>query len=114
MNTLDLIFANNGVLESTAALDEEDSIGITTLSLSSAADTTSIGLHATVEGSTDFLDLLVGDTALGGGDWDIGAANQSSSDFSHGTIGERTGSNRGHEDRDGSGDGELHVGDWMS
>lgn len=106
VNTLDLVLANDGVLEGASVLDEEDSVLVTTFNLTSALGTTAVGLHATIEGSADLLGLLVGNRALGGGDRE------------RGTLGEREELARGGSSRagsgeasDGSNDGEreLHL-----
>lgn len=102
-----LTLADNGVLEGTAVLDDEDGVRVATLSLASAADTTAVGLHATVEGARDGLSLFVGDRALGAGDRDGGALLHGES-ISRGGDG-RAGSDRGREGSNSGDDGELHV-----
>lgn len=67
VDTLDLVLADDGVLEGTAILDDENSVLVTTLDLTSALGTTAVGLHATIEGAADLLGRLVGNRALGGG-----------------------------------------------
>ena len=106
VDTLDLVLANDGVLEGTSVLDEEDSVLVTTLNLTCARSTTAVGLHATIESSGNLLGLLVGNRALGGGDREGG------------TLGEREELARGGGSRAGSGEasdgsndgnGELHF-----
>jgi hypothetical protein len=65
VDALDLVSANDQVLKSGAVLELEDGVVVTALGLSSALDTTAVGLHATIEGARDDLGLLVGDGALG-------------------------------------------------
>ena len=102
-----LTLADNGVLEGTAVLDDEDGVRVATLSLTSAADTTAVGLHATIEGTRDGLSLLVGDRALGAGDRDRSALLHGKG-ISRGGDG-RTGGDGGREGSDSGDDGELHV-----
>ena len=102
-----LAFANDGVLEGTAVLDDEDGVRVATLSLTSAGNTTAVGLKTTVEGTGDGLGLLVGDRALGLGDGDGGTLLHSES-LSRGGSG-RAGGNGGHEGSDSGDDGELHF-----
>jgi hypothetical protein len=102
-----LTLADNGVLEGTAVLDDEDGVRVATLSLASAADTTAVGLHATIEGARDGLSLLVGDRALGAGDRDGGALLHGEG-ISRGGDG-RAGGDRGREGSNSGDDGELHV-----
>lgn len=111
MNALDLIFANDGVLEGTASLDDEDSIGVTTLRLTSAGDTTTVGLQATIEGTRDLVGLLVGDRALGSRDGQRGALVQAEEGV--GSSGSWASSNGGHKggDRGSDGKSELHFDD---
>lgn len=73
VNTLDLVGADDDVLEGSTVLKDEDGILVTTLLLASALHTSAVGLHATVEGALDDLGGLVGDGALGGGDGEGGA-----------------------------------------
>lgn len=109
MNSFNLVFANDGVLKSTAIFDQEDSIRITALVLASALNTTAISLHATVKGAGNLLGLLVGDGALGGRDWDGSAFLET--EGLDGRGGGRAGGDGGHEGGDGSsdGNGELHL-----
>ena len=102
-----LTLANDGVLEGTTVLDDEDSVRVATLSLSSAGNTTAVGLEATIESAGDGLGLLVGNGALGLGDGD-GSTLAHSESFSGSGSG-RAGSNRGHEGSDSGNDGELHL-----
>jgi hypothetical protein len=67
VDTLVLVFTNDGVLEGSTVGKEEDSVGVTTFGLTTALDTTAVGLVATVEGARDGLGSLVGDGALAGG-----------------------------------------------
>jgi len=106
VDALDLVLSDDSVLESSAVLDEEDSVLVTALDLASAASTTAVGLHATIKGSADLLGSLVGDGALGGGDREGGALGEG------GELGRSNGGRAGGgEASDGSndGDGELHV-----
>jgi hypothetical protein len=68
VNTLVLVLANDGVLEGSTVSEKEDSVGVTAFGLTTALDTTAVGLVATVEGAGDGLGGLVGDGALAGGD----------------------------------------------
>lgn len=65
MDTLDLILADDDVLEGGAVLEKEDGVVVAALSLTSAADTTTVGLVTTIEGARDGLGLIVGHGALG-------------------------------------------------
>jgi hypothetical protein len=67
VDTLNLVLSNDDVLESTSVLDQEDGVLVATLSLTSAANTTAVGLHATIEGAADRLGGLEGNGTLGGG-----------------------------------------------
>jgi len=111
VHTFNLILANDGVGESSAVGEDEDSIRITSLSLSSAADTTSVGLHSTVECPRDRFGGLVGHAALGGRDREAGA-------LLHGEdiVGGRSwGGDRGSgKSQDGGDDGVLHFEGWLS
>jgi hypothetical protein len=53
VDALDLVSANDQVLKSGAVLELEDGVAVTALGLSSALDTTAVGLHATIEGARD-------------------------------------------------------------
>lgn len=68
MDALDLVLANDDVLQGGAILKLEDGVLVATLGLASAGNTAAVGLHATVERAGDGLDLIVGNGALGGGD----------------------------------------------
>jgi hypothetical protein len=68
VNTLVLVFTNDGVLEGSAVSEKEDSVSVTAFGLTTALDTTAVGLVATVEGAGDGLGSLVGDGALAGRD----------------------------------------------
>lgn len=107
VNTLDLVSANDGVLEGGTVLEDEDSIGVTALSLASALDATAVGLHATVKGAGDVLDLLVGDGSLGGGDGErstlLEGAHGVRGDIALGSGDGSGGEEAGEEDR------ELHF-----
>lgn len=72
VNTLNLIGANDDVLEGGSVLKDEDGILVAALLLTSALHTTAVGLHATVKGSLDGLRGLVGDGTLRGGDGEGG------------------------------------------
>ena len=99
--------ANDGVLKGTAVGDDEDGVLVTTLSLTSAGNTTAVGLKTTVEDTTDLLGLLVGDSALGLGDGD-GSTLLHGESLSRSGSG-RAGGNGGHEGSDSGDDGELHF-----
>jgi hypothetical protein len=73
VHTLNLILADDGILESATVLDLEDGVRVATLDLTSARGTTAVGLHTTIEDAGNDLDGLVGDRALGGGDGKGGA-----------------------------------------
>jgi hypothetical protein len=114
VNTLDLVLADDSILESATVLDEEDGIRVSTLSLTGARLATAVGLHATIEGARNRLNSLEGDGSLGGGDGERSTLVQA--DEASRSIGSRSSSDRGHESGDGSsdGDGELHCcGDWV-
>jgi hypothetical protein len=123
VNTLDLVYevlvcdsihrvvlhtlSDDGVLEGTAVLDEEDSVSVATLGLTSAGNTTAVGLETTVEGTRDGLSLLVGNGALGLGDGD-GSTLAHGKSLSRGGS-SRAGGNGGHEGSDSGDDSELHF-----
>lgn len=65
VHSLDLVRADDGVLESTALLDDEDGVALATLVLAGTFNTTAVCLHATVEDIGDFLGLVEGLAALG-------------------------------------------------
>lgn len=107
VNTLDLVSANDGVLEGSTVLEDEDSVGVATLLLASALDATAVGLHATVKDTGDVLDTLVGDGSLGGGDGERSALLKGA----HGVGGDialGSGDSGGGE-KAGEDDGELHF-----
>ena len=106
-----LTLANDGVLKGTAVLDDEDGVSVATLSLTSAGNTTAVGLKTTVEGAGDGLGLLVGDRALGLGDGDSSTLLHSESLSRSGSG--RAGGNGGHEGGDSSNNGELHFVGWL-
>jgi len=60
VDALDLVFADDDVLEGGSVLQEKDGIRVATLGLTSARDTTAIGLISAVKGAGDLLGLLVG------------------------------------------------------
>lgn len=99
--------SDDGVLEGTTVLDDEDGVSVATLSLTTAGNTTAVGLKTTVEGAGDSLGLLVGNGAFGLGDGD-------GSTLAHGESLSRGGSSRasgngGHEGGDSGDNGELHF-----
>jgi hypothetical protein len=111
VDTLDLVLADDGVLEGSAVLDDENGIRVATLSLTSAGDATAVGLKTTVESAGDGLRLGELDGALGAGDRNAGT-------LLHGESLSRSGSGRaggdgGHEGSDSGEDGELHVVGWL-
>lgn len=50
VNTLDLVGADDGVLEGTSLLDDEDGIVLSALDLAGAFNAATVGLHASIEG----------------------------------------------------------------
>ena len=50
VNTLDLVSSNDGILESTSLLDDEDGIILSALDLAGAFNTAAVGLHASIKG----------------------------------------------------------------
>lgn len=107
VNTLDLISANDDVLEGSAVLEDEDGVSVRALDLASALDTAAVGLHAAVEGAGDGLGALVGDGALGGGNGEGGASLEGA----HG-VGGDVALGRGHGgggEEASEDDGELHF-----
>lgn len=107
MDTLDLVLTNDDVLQCCAISEAEDRIGVATLSLTSAADTTAVGLKTTVEGAGNLLGLLEGLGAIAGGDGDAGALGQAGK-AARSLVG-RTGSGHGGESQDGGSNGSLHF-----
>ena len=112
VNTLDLVLTNDGILEGTSILDDEDCIGVSTLGLTSARLATAVCLHATIKGTRDRLRSLKGNGSLGSGNGKRCTLVQA--DEASRSIGSRASSDRGHKGGDGSsdGDGELHVGGY--
>jgi hypothetical protein len=109
VDTLDLILANDGVLESATVLDGEDGVLVSSLDLASARNTTAVGLHASIEDTRDNLRRLQGNRALGSRDWK-GSTLVQAEELS-GSVGSRaSGDGRDKRSDGGSdGDGELHV-----
>lgn len=111
MDTLDLVGADDGVLEGGSVLEDKDGVGVATLSLASAVNATAVGLHSTIERAGDFLRGIVGNRALGGRDGEVGALADGVA------VGGR---GRGGESQDGGSDGSLHfdgfgwLGSWKS
>ena len=104
VNTLDLVLADDGVLEGTAVLDQENSVLVTTLDLTSALGTAAVGLHTTLESAADLLGCLVGDGALGGGHGE-GSALLNGGESGR-SVGSRAG---GSEANNGSDDSEREL-----
>jgi hypothetical protein len=98
--------SDDGVLQGTAVLNQEDGVGVTTLGLASAGNTTAVRLHATVKGALDNLSLLVRDGTLGGGDRDRGALVEAEAGGGGRSRASRNGGGKGGDSGD---DGELHV-----
>ena len=89
VDTLDLVGTDDDVLEGGTVLELEHGVLVAALSLTSALDTTAVGLEATVEGALDDLGGLVGDGALGSGNVEAEAAlNDLRSRGSRGADGE--------------------------
>lgn len=65
VHTLDLISADDGVLESTALLDDEDGVALATLFLAGTFNTTAVCFHTAVEDIRNLLGLVEGLIALG-------------------------------------------------
>ena len=111
VDTLDLVLADDGVLEGTAVLDDEDGVRVATLGLTSARNTTAVGLETTVESAGDGLGLGKLDSALRAGDRNAGTLLHSESLSRSGSG--RAGGDGGHEGSDSGEDGELHVVGWL-
>lgn len=112
VDTLNLVLANDDVLKSGTVSQREDGVRVTALSLTSAADTTAVGLEATVERAGNLLGLGESLSAGGGGDGESGALVEAE-EVVGGLVG-RDGSGGGGESQDGSSDGSLHVdGCWV-
>ena len=89
MDTLDLVGADDDVLEGAAVGNLEDGVLAAAFGLAGALLATAVGLHATVEGTGDDLGGLVGDGALGSGNVEAEAAlNDLRSRGSRGADGE--------------------------
>jgi hypothetical protein len=107
MHTLDLILADDGVLESGTVLQLENGVRVASLDLTGARDATAVGLHAAIEDAGDDLDRLVGDGALGGRNGEAGAFVEA--EELGGSVGSRTSGDGCDKRGDGeSSDGELH------
>jgi len=104
VDTLDLVLANDSVLEGTAVLDNENGVGVTALNLSCARHTTAVGLHATIEGSADLGGCLEGNRALGCRDGESGALGKGED-----LVGGGGSRASGGEASDGSNDGEREL-----
>lgn len=74
VDALDLVGADDGVLEGGAVLELEDGVGVAALGLPRALDAAAVRLHAAVEGLVggDRLHLAVRYAALGGRDGEGG------------------------------------------
>lgn len=113
VDTLDLVGTDDGVLEGSAVLEEEDGVLVATLSLASALDATAVGLHATIEGALDGLSGLIGDGALGGGDGE-GGALLDGTEVVGGGLGAGGGDDgRGREGSEDSGELHFECGGWF-
>ena len=99
------------VLESGTVREREDGVRITALSLTSAADTTAVGLEATIEGASNLLGLRKGLGTLRGGNGDGSALGEAGE--RGGSLVRGAGSGNGGKSQDGSSDGSLHVVGWM-
>jgi hypothetical protein len=103
------------VLECGTVGEREDGVRVTALSLTSAADTTAIGLESTVESASDLLGFREGLSTSGGWNGDgsaLGKAGEGGGSFVGGA-----GSGSGGESQEESSDGSLHlagyrVGSW--
>lgn len=102
VHALDLIRADNSVLERRAVLEDENGVRITALVLAGALDATAVGLHATVEGAGDGFGCIVGDGALGCGNGQRGALQEVEEVFRG--LGRRRRSGGGGKSQDGSSD----------
>jgi hypothetical protein len=112
VNTLNLVFANDDVLKSTAVLDIEDSVLVAALCLTSALNATAVGPHLAIEDTVDLVGLLVGYRgSLRLRDGEGGALAERNEVVGGG--GSRAGSG---EACDGSDDSkrELHCEGWMN
>jgi hypothetical protein len=103
VHAFDLVLANNGVLKGSAVFDEKDSIRVATFSLASAADTTAVCLHATVEYTRYLLRFLIGNGALGSGNRKGSALVEV--EESIGSRGSRASGDGSHKSSDGGSDG---------
>jgi hypothetical protein len=92
VDSLNLILANDGVLESATVLDDEDGVLVSSLGLASARNTTAIGLHASIEDTRDSLRRLQGDGTLGSGNREGSTLVQA--DKLDGSASSRTSGNR--------------------
>lgn len=106
VNTLNLVFSNDHVLQRSSVCNAEDCIGVTALSLASAAYTTAVGLEITVEGAGDHLRRREGHSAVSGGNGNGGAIGDTGA--AERRLGGRAGVGHGGESQDGSSDGSLH------
>jgi hypothetical protein len=107
VDTLDLVLADDGVLESGTVLELEDGVRVAALDLTGARGATAVGLHAAIEDAGDDLNGLVGDGALGGRDGEAGALVEA--EKPGGSVGSRASGDGCDKRGDGeSSDGELH------
>jgi hypothetical protein len=107
VDALDLVLANDGVLESATVRDLEDGVLVSTLCLASARDTTAVSLHASIESASDYMGRLVGNRALGGRDGKRSTLVEV--EELSGGVGSRASGNGCDKRGDGESESELHV-----
>lgn len=76
MDTLDLVGADDGVLEGSTVLQDEDGVRVATLLLTSAGNTTAVGLVATIVLAIDLLGGVESDRSLRVGDGEVRTADK--------------------------------------
>jgi hypothetical protein len=109
VHALNLVLADDGVLESAAVLDLEDGVRVTAFDLTSARGTTAVSLHAAIKDAGNDFDGLVGDGALGGGNGKGGALVEV--EELGGSVGSWASGDGCDERGDGESESELHVDD---
>lgn len=102
VDTLVLVLANDGVLEGSTVLEDEDGITVLALSLTTALNTTAVGLVTTIEGSGDGLGVIVRDGTLTGRDGEAARGTSAKGTHSLGSSQREGGGNNG-------GSAETHV-----
>ena len=76
VDTLNLVGADDGVLQGATILDDEDGVRVASLLLASAVNTTAKGLVLAVVGTIDLVGLVKGDRAGRVGNGEVGTTEE--------------------------------------